>query len=98
MEKTEAVKAAVDADEAIVACAYVGYEHEELKSALPDGFKARQYVAKFVNGELVAIEPGRPEAAILKLLGKSADALKPECKSCDDKTCDDCPKPEIPSH
>lgn len=96
MEGTVAVKSAVDENEIVVACAYVGHEHESLKAALPTDFQARQYVAKFVNGELVAIETGRPEAAISRLLG-SKRSPKADCKSCEQGICEDCAEPAIPS-
>ena len=92
MEKAPGVKSAVEGNEIVVACVYGGSEHESLATALPQGFQGTRYVAKFVNGQLVALESGRPEDAIQRLLGKSA----PDCKSCVDATCEDCTPPEVP--
>jgi hypothetical protein len=78
MEKTEAVKAAVEQDRIVVACAYHGWVPDEVKQALPPGFHAHSYVAKFEGGKLVALERGVPEKAISKLLGAEAD--QPENK------------------
>jgi hypothetical protein len=72
MEKTEPVKAAVNASQIVVACAYQGHVAESVKAALPGGFKEKQYVAKFVNGELVALRKGLPEEAIQALLTQAA--------------------------
>ena len=92
MEKAPGVKSAVEANEIVVACVYGGREHEALSMALPQGFQDTRYVAKFIDGQLVALESGRPEEAIQRLLGKPA----PECKSCEDSTCEDCTPPEVP--
>lgn len=72
MEKTELVKTAVGANEIVVACAYQGHLSDEVKAALPEGFNERQFVAKFVNGELVALRKGLPEEAIQALLTQAA--------------------------
>lgn len=93
MEKTEPAKAAVDGNKIVIACAYNGHVHESVTSALPQGFNARQYVAKFVGGELVAVEAGRPEEAIARLLGNATA----DCKSCEDETCTECEPVPIPS-
>lgn len=90
MEKLEPVKSEVESDRIVVACAYVGHEHETLKAALPAGFKARQYVAKFVEGRLVAVEAGKPEDVISRMLGTPATTATQECKSCTDSQCKDC--------
>lgn len=98
MEETEPVKSAVEANQIIVACAYTGWIPDDVSEALPAGFNAKQFVAKFVNGEMVGLATGTPEQAIQKLMGVTSAEAKPDCKSCDDKTCDDCTKPEIPQH
>jgi len=72
MEKTEVVKSAVSANQIVVACAYQGHVAESVKAALPSGFTERQFVAKFVNGELVALRKGLPEEAIQALLTQAA--------------------------
>ena len=96
MEKTAPVKAAVEANRIVVACAYTGWIPDEVNDALPAGFTARQFVAKFVNGEMVGLATGTPEQAIQSLMGVTSAEAKPDCKSCDDRTCDDCVKPEVP--
>ena len=85
MEKTAAVKSAVEDDRIVVACAYQGYLADELLAALPTGFSHVRYVAKFVDGVLVAIQPGTPETAIQQLLGASA---ADDHKSSEQRTCD----------
>lgn len=72
MEKTEVVKSAVSANQIVVACAYQGHVADSVKAALPTGFQERQFVAKFVNGELVALRKGLPEEAIHALLTQAA--------------------------
>ncbi len=72
MEKTEVVKSAVSANQIVVACAYQGHVADSVKAALPSGFTERQFVAKFVNGELVALRKGLPEEAIQALLTQAS--------------------------
>lgn len=86
MERTPPVKSAVAANEIVVACAYTGWIPEEVTAQLPADFNQRSYVAKFVNGELVALEPGYPEDVIAAMLGTAAGH---DHKSCDDKACDE---------
>ena len=83
MEKTAPVKQAVERDEIVVACAYRGWVPEEVKAALPEGFSARSYVARFENGKLIAVERGLPEQAIQKLLGVGGSNPGKE-KTCED--------------
>ncbi|MCB9895568.1 MAG: hypothetical protein H6839_14060 [Planctomycetes bacterium] len=93
MEKTPAVKSAVSRDEIVVACAYQGHVADDVLAALPPGFSHVRYVAKFVDGVLVALQPGTPESSILQLLGVGPTD---EHKPCEDGTCDDgqgAPKP-----
>jgi hypothetical protein len=68
MEKTGPVRQAVERNEIVVACAYEGWVTDDVKAALPRGFKSRSYVAKFVDGRLVGLAQGMPEEAILELL------------------------------
>jgi hypothetical protein len=91
MGKTAAVNAAVGENRIVVACAYQGHVAEEVQAALPPGFGHARYVAKFLNGELVALEPGNPETAIQRLLGAEPAEVSESCK---DGTCD---KPAAPS-
>ncbi|MCA8910324.1 MAG: hypothetical protein KDB82_01360 [Planctomycetes bacterium] len=90
MEKTEAVKQAVEDNKIVVACAYHGWVPEEVADALPAGFQAHSFVAKFQDGQLVAIERGLPEQAMLKLLGVS------ESNPADPKTYEGTAASEIP--
>lgn len=68
MQKTKAVSEAVSSNRMVVACAYQGYLDAEVKAALPQGFNEKRFVAKFVDGELVAVRSGTPEQAIQSLL------------------------------
>lgn len=95
MEKTPGVKSAVDSGEAVVACAYQGHVPEDVIAALPKNFKQRSYVAKFEDGKLVRLLDGMPEEVILSILPTPVEPSQGEkrekdCKSCDDKTCEDC--------
>lgn len=89
MSKTPAVNEAVARDRIVVACAYQGHIAGEVQASLPPGFNHVRYVAKFVDGELVALQPGKPETAIQQLLGVHVD----DRNSCDNGTCD---KPAAP--
>lgn len=62
------MRAAVESNSVVVACAYQGYVPDEVQAALPAGFKSASYVALFRNGRLERLVPGLPEEAIQTLL------------------------------
>lgn len=68
MEGTSQVRQAVENHQIVVACAYGGKVSDEVTAALPPGFHAGSYVAKFVDGRLVAVQAGLPEEVLASML------------------------------
>ncbi|MBX3460222.1 MAG: hypothetical protein KF696_09740 [Planctomycetes bacterium] len=82
----------------MVACAYSGRVPPEALELLPEGFSARQFVARFENGKLTELVRGMPEQVLKEMLGAQAQpqADCQDCKDCKDCTdCKDC-KPARP--
>jgi hypothetical protein len=68
MENASLVRQAVENHEIVVACAYGSKVSKEVTASLPPGFHARSYVAKFLDGRLVAVEAGLPEEVMASML------------------------------